>query len=126
MKMEGKMGSFDFLAEKMSKSGEKGQKKRKAETPKSQPAKKKTKTEKTGRKQSTLFDHFKKSKEPKVVKAEKEISIAEKMLLIVESAKTMSREEDEYWGTVKKIVSAISLNSVKYREKLFEGPVLFL
>ena len=41
MKMEGKMGSFDFLAEKMSKSGEKGQKKRKAETPKSHPAKEK-------------------------------------------------------------------------------------
>lgn len=118
------MKSFEFLAEnKKTPKSDKSQKKRKADTPKSQPSKKKPKTEKTDRKQSTLFDHFKKSKEPKAEKPEKEISIAEKMLLIVESAKTLSRDENEYWGVVKKIVSAISMNTAKYREKLFEGMI---
>ena len=122
--------TIDMFAEgkKTPKKSQKEQKKRKAETPKSQPAKKKSKTEKETKtkKQSTLFDHFKKSKEKKPDNSEKPVVIAEKLMAIVEMAKSLkgNRSDPEYWSQIRKIVSALVMNSVKYRDHLFQVSTL--
>ena len=126
----GKVKTIDMFAEgkKTPKKSQKEQKKRKAETPKSQPAKKKSKTEKETKtkKQSTLFDHFKKSKEKKPDNSEKPGVIAEKLMAIVEMAKSLkgNRSDPEYWSQIRKIVSALVMNSVKYRDHLFQVSTL--
>jgi len=111
--------SFDIFADSKKKD-----KKRKADSPKTQPAKKKTKTDskaKTTKKQSSLFDHFKKSKEKKP-EEDKPIVIPEKLLNIVDTARALQndRTDPEYWASVKKVVSALLMNSAKYRDHLFK------
>lgn len=131
MKEEGlsKHKSFDIFAEskktaKLEKEP-KQRKKRKGETPKAAPVKKKTKTDekeksKNKKKQGTLFDHFKKGKEKK--DEDKPITIAEKLLNIVDVARALKndRSDPEYWAHIKKIVSALVMNTAKYRDHLFK------
>jgi hypothetical protein len=102
------------IADKTPKTPKNETKKRKAEESSDALPKKKLKT----KKQATLFDHFGKSE---TVKAEKPIVLSEKIINMVDLLKNnQDRTSEEYWEYVKKIVGSIMMNTIKWRETLFE------